>query len=446
MGRGKPAKPTRPSRRSEPQGRNLAAPCRSFPWPARVGLIALAVIGPVLGYWLLARWEILGQGSIWFSEDGWLESAGALACLAASLAAFLAGIRAWPARRGQAPDSDRLGHPLLWWTMAAALALMFLEEMSWMQRIIGFASPGWARGQNVVGEFNLHNLRAFYGSPSDGPARNWLQFAWMMLTTAYLCGGGMTRGRWPRASALARRWGLPWPGPISAAAQAGNLAGFLLLAISAGRQLDQAVAQELSELFEALTELLVAAVVCRAVVTAGLRWSAAPGALTVATLEGELRALLDQGNQRLANQDWNGALECYESMLTKSPGNALALYSAGLVHHQAGRLDLAETHFGDAIAAQPRFVPAWINLGIVHMQRQQTKKAIDHFQTACELHPASVEAHFNLGVAHLAAENRTAAAQAFQRVLQLDLAHQGARENLRLLEIDQATEPATGRG
>lgn len=90
-------------------------------------------------------------------EDYWLEWTSAALLFAASglFALELAG--RW--RR----TSARSGPDLLGLAIAAGFAGLFfvmaMEEVSWMQRVFGFATPGTMAEANWQGEFNLHNFQ-----------------------------------------------------------------------------------------------------------------------------------------------------------------------------------------------------------------------------------------------------------------------------------------------
>ena len=49
-----------------------------------------------------------------------------------------------------------------WFYLFGAVCLfMFGEEISWGQRLLGFATPDWMNRQNYQGEFTLHNMKLF---------------------------------------------------------------------------------------------------------------------------------------------------------------------------------------------------------------------------------------------------------------------------------------------
>jgi hypothetical protein len=113
------------------------------------GAIGLLVMG-VFTIWGIWRAESL---SAWSVEDGPLEN----------LTAVLFGLSAI-AFVGVAARSDFLrGRPEPWRYVAtlgwAALMLVFMgEELSWGQRLVGFAPPESVSSINTQGEFNVHNI------------------------------------------------------------------------------------------------------------------------------------------------------------------------------------------------------------------------------------------------------------------------------------------------
>jgi hypothetical protein len=99
-------------------------------------------------------------------EDGVFEYVSAVALLMAALVTILAGYYA----RGRVVI---LGKPvwacLPYFLIGGAFTLIFLEEVSWGQRLLGFGTPEFMQ-RNLQGEFNLHNLstnlteQAYYSS------------------------------------------------------------------------------------------------------------------------------------------------------------------------------------------------------------------------------------------------------------------------------------------
>jgi hypothetical protein len=89
------------------------------------------------------------------AEDGLFESAGAAALLAAAIAACMA----WR-RDGTGNDFGffRTRHNVFFLLLAGLFFFGAAEEISWGQRLLGFATPDWLAAINTQGEANLHNL------------------------------------------------------------------------------------------------------------------------------------------------------------------------------------------------------------------------------------------------------------------------------------------------
>lgn len=82
-----------------------------------------------------------------FLEDGIIENIQALLLLVAAVSAGIHSTRtAWK------------DYAWLYRGVAIATFILLLEELSYGQRIIGFATPAFMKTANMQGEFNLHNL------------------------------------------------------------------------------------------------------------------------------------------------------------------------------------------------------------------------------------------------------------------------------------------------
>ena len=64
-----------------------------------------------------------------------------------------------------------------------------------------------------------------------------------------------------------------------------------------------------------------------------------------------------------------------------------------------GRIDEAITHYQRALAINPDYPEAHINLGIALAGRGRIDEAMAHYQKALAIKPDYAEAHYNLGVA-----------------------------------------------
>ncbi len=167
-------------------------------------------------------------------EDGPVEAATAFAFAGA----------AWLfARRSFAPrpeGSGPLWRPLL--RLGAATMVLFVgEEISWGQRLLGFASPEPLRALNAQSEVNFHNLHGIQQ----------LKYSLLVATLVLLIATAAVAPLCPPLARLAWRRGVPLL-PLAAAP-------FLLVALAFVRRLADWLplahrndAQELGELFFAL--------------------------------------------------------------------------------------------------------------------------------------------------------------------------------------------------
>lgn len=96
-------------------------------------------------YWLGAEWLV--------DEDGPLEYTTAVNFLIATVVLSWAIYRQLAGRR---PHDHRDTAVLV--ALAAAMFLVAGEEISWGQRIVGFATPAPMLPLNTQGEFNIHNM------------------------------------------------------------------------------------------------------------------------------------------------------------------------------------------------------------------------------------------------------------------------------------------------
>jgi Flp pilus assembly protein TadD len=111
-------------------------------------------------------------------------------------------------------------------------------------------------------------------------------------------------------------------------------------------------------------------------------------------------------------------------------------------HHQAGRLDEAESLYRRVLVGEPTNADAMNLLGMVFIQKRQFEAGRQCINKAIVLSPARAEFHFNLGLA-LAALNKPAlAATAFRQAAALEPRNAAAWSRLAdaLIEINQPSE------
>jgi hypothetical protein len=132
------------------RGRAPGCPLDSERMPAGGATIALLVLGLALASSLLFLADI-GTFARFAQEDGPVEWPSTLLLLGASLLFGAAAL-------GRAQRGGRVstGLALL---LALLMFVMAMEEISWMQRVVGFETPEELARVNWQGEFNFHNVQ-----------------------------------------------------------------------------------------------------------------------------------------------------------------------------------------------------------------------------------------------------------------------------------------------
>jgi predicted O-linked N-acetylglucosamine transferase (SPINDLY family)/glycosyltransferase involved in cell wall biosynthesis len=110
---------------------------------------------------------------------------------------------------------------------------------------------------------------------------------------------------------------------------------------------------------------------------------------------------------------------CFASALAAQPEYERAHLNIGLLMHARGDFAGAEARFAEALRLNPNYATAHNNLGGALQARERIDEAISHFRRALELRPAYPEAHFNLGAALHAQGDLTAAAVSLQAAVRL---------------------------
>ncbi len=80
------------------------------------------------------------------------------------------------------------------------------------------------------------------------------------------------------------------------------------------------------------------------------------------------------------------AAAAVDKALALNPKNAAAMNQRGILAREAGDFDAAEAAYRQAIATDPAYPLAWLNLGILFdLYRQQPQEALAHYQRYREL-------------------------------------------------------------
>ena len=332
------------------------------------------------------------------AEDGPFESLGAVCCL-------LAGLTFLYAYFGR-PQANQFGgfttrRNLFYLLGGCLLLLMFLEEISWGQRLLGLRTPDWLARHHRVDELNLHNLALFQPDRS----MNYLQVGWLAATLGYL--GLLPLLVWvsPRLRRGVRHLALPVPSRVIAGAWWGAVLASLFVPAGNSVVAELARSQEAPEVMELTCEflLLVFALETVLIVPDTLMLPARRGwiflALSITSL------LLVVGLQ----------LRDVSPREIESVGRATqAQYLAA-----AGRPDEARRALLAAVELWPTNVSALARLGALDMNAGDPRRAAQRFEAALRIDPRQAECRYLLGITLLVRRDLDAAAEQLAAAVEL---------------------------
>lgn len=109
---------------------------------------------------------------------------------------------------------------------------------------------------------------------------------------------------------------------------------------------------------------------------------------------------LEEGEQRLAAEDWDGAIAAFQLAVQAAPQSAVAHSRLGVAYAHKQLWNEALGEFSKAIQIDPLYAPAHSNLGNVHREQGQLEEAIACYKRAIAVDPEYWIAHQNLGVVY----------------------------------------------
>ena len=109
---------------------------------------------------------------------------------------------------------------------------------------------------------------------------------------------------------------------------------------------------------------------------------------------------------------------------------AQAEHNHGFHLHLHNRVREAEPFYHRAVALDPAFKEAWINLGLAALTQGRAEEALSCQRQALRLDPDCADAHNNLGMAHYAMGHVAEAENCFRAALRLRAEHPNAMLNL----------------
>ncbi|AFZ43363.1 Tetratricopeptide TPR_1 repeat-containing protein [Halothece sp. PCC 7418] len=135
--------------------------------------------------------------------------------------------------------------------------------------------------------------------------------------------------------------------------------------------------------------------------------------------QNQVDTLLTQGNQKIAAEDYQGAIADFSEALTIDQTNAEALSNRGLARSRLKNYEGALADYNQALSLNNQAPKVYYNRGLVQIQREQYEKAIADFTKAIEQKPDFASAIGNRGFAYAELENYPAAIDDLEKAAQL---------------------------
>jgi tetratricopeptide (TPR) repeat protein len=133
-----------------------------------------------------------------------------------------------------------------------------------------------------------------------------------------------------------------------------------------------------------------------------------------------VQAYLNRADDLHQAGDLEGALVRLEEAVRRDPHNAIAANNLGwLYQYHRHAPGTAATLYERAVAGDPEFADARVNLGNVYIQLGEFEKARETLLRAREMAPSVPEVHYNLGNAEAALGEPAKALDAFRRAITL---------------------------
>jgi protein O-GlcNAc transferase len=167
------------------------------------------------------------------------------------------------------------------------------------------------------------------------------------------------------------------------------------------------------------------------------------------------RAYRDQGDKEKAQEElalyqkdkngWPAVPDPFMDTLVALKTGAGARLQKGIQLAEAGQLQAAADEHEAALAADPKLLPAHINLIRLYGSLGHPEKAEEHYRAAIALDPNLAEIHYNYGVLLAGQGKYAAAAEAFRRALELKPDYAEAHNNYAYLlmtsgKLDEAAQ------
>ncbi|NJM67386.1 MAG: tetratricopeptide repeat protein [Acaryochloris sp. RU_4_1] len=134
----------------------------------------------------------------------------------------------------------------------------------------------------------------------------------------------------------------------------------------------------------------------------------------------QVQALLQQGDQRFNQGDYQQALRDYKAAIQLDPNNPEAFFKSGIVQRRLNQPKAAIANYTTALRLNPRFADAYNNRGLVKRQLSDPAGALADFTQALRVNSQHAQAYNNRGTTHSDLGNLKAALADYTQALRLN--------------------------
>ncbi len=126
-----------------------------------------------------------------------------------------------------------------------------------------------------------------------------------------------------------------------------------------------------------------------------------------------------EAREKIAQGDFDGAIEILKKMIDSNPDDANAHYLLGICYQRKKQFPESVLEFEKTAELSPSFSGAYHQLGFSYQQQKEWTKALDFYAKAIELDPKSVESFYNRGLILFQQGNVEESLVEFERALEL---------------------------
>jgi tetratricopeptide (TPR) repeat protein len=130
--------------------------------------------------------------------------------------------------------------------------------------------------------------------------------------------------------------------------------------------------------------------------------------------------LENRGDELRTAKNFLDAVDFYQAVLRKTPGNAIVLNKIGICQLMMQHYKEARKNFEHSIRADRKHADAYNNLGVVYYAQKNYNAAIKHYEKAVSLRDDASSYFNNLGAAYFAKKQFDKAIVNYSKAVQLD--------------------------